>query len=280
MAITRRQFVTGGLATGAVGVVGGGVVATRNIHGTRRFLHRHGLLSGPDQAIPNVQANVEYGTLHPYTGAVNFGAYVPDGRVEAVLYGLHGRGGSHRDTFESIGVHKFIAARGLPWAVASLDGGEAFWHQRHDGTNTDRDLVDVLMPMMIERTGSAKSIVIGWSMGGYGALLLPQKHSGRFVAAIANSPSIWPTFSEATPGAFDDAADFAANDVLADVAQFGNTAVRVDCGEDDPFAGAVGDLHKRAPDLDVNIRSGFHEDASWRSYLPGQLDFIQAHLGT
>ena len=224
--------------------------------------------------------DVEYGTLQPGTHPVNYGLYLPGREVQAVLYGLHGRGGSHRDTFESIGLHKFVAAHSLPWGVASLDGGEGFWHRRRDGSDTQSDLVDRLLPFVETRAPAAKAVVIGWSMGGYGALLLPQHNPGTFVAAVANGPSIWPTFAEATPGAFDDEADFAANDVLADVAKLAGTAVRVDCGEDDPFAGEVGDLHRRAPDLDVNIRSGFHEDASWRSYLPGQLDFIQAHLGT
>ncbi|MEY2420493.1 MAG: hypothetical protein QOI95_560 [Acidimicrobiaceae bacterium] len=277
--ITRRRVLTGGVATGVVAVAGGGVVATRNIHGTRRFLHRHGLLDGPDRAAPAVNLLVDYGTLQSSFGPINYGLYLPAGNVAAVLYCLHGRGGSRHDAFDGIGVHRFIADRGLPWGVASLDGAETFWHKRKDGSDTQRDLIDGLIPFVSTKASGARSAVIGWSAGGYGALLALLQHPDKFVAAVANGPSLWSTFSSATPGAFDDVADFDANNVLRDASQLSGRAVRVDCGEDDPFADSVRQLQQRAPSIEGRVRAGFHEDASWRSYLPEQLDFIQQHVG-
>ena len=276
--MNRRCFVTGGVAAGALLVGGAGVVSAQNVHATRRFLHRHGVVTGPNLAPPNVDAHVDYATLAADTGPVNYGLYLPGGDVEAVLYCLHGRGGSRRDAFESIGVHRFIAARKLPWAVASLDGGESFWHPREDGSDTQRDLLQVLMPFVKTSAPAARSAVIGWSMGGYGALLLAVERPDAFAAAVANGPSIWNTFSEATPGAFDDPDDFGKHSVLRDVRRFEGHAVRADCGADDPFADAVRELRQRAPSIGGGMHAGFHDDATWRSYLPAQLDFIGGAL--
>jgi hypothetical protein len=277
--ITRRRVLTGGLATAAVGITGGSVLAARNIHGTRRFLHRHGLLDGPDRALPAINPPVEYGTLPAPFGSVNYGLYLPAGTVAAVLYGLHGRGGSRRDAFEGIGLHRFIAERGLPWGVATLDGVDTFWHKRKDGSNTQRDLLEGLIPFVAARAPAAKSAIIGWSAGGFGAVLAMLQHPNTFVAAVGNGPSFWASFSSATPGAFDDAADFDVNDVLGDAQLLAGKAVRVDCGDDDPFADGVNDLKRRVPSIEGGVRSGYHEDASWRSYLPDQLDFIARHVG-
>ena len=272
-------MLTGGLATAAVGITGGSVLAARNIHGTRRFLHRHGLVDGPDRALPSINPPVEYAALPPPFGSVNYGLYLPAGNVAAVLYGLHGRGGSRRDAFDAIGLHRFVAERGLPWGVATLDGGETFWHKRKDGSNTQRDLIDGLIPYVSTKAPAAKAVVIGWSAGGFGAVLAMLQHPEVFVAAVGSGPSFWTSFSSSTEGAFDDDADFAANDVLGDAQQLAGRAVRVDCGDDDPFAEGVVDLKRRVASIEGGLRSGFHEDASWRSYLPDQLDFIARHLG-
>ena len=271
-------MLTGGFATAVVGVAGGGIAVARNPHGTRRALHSLGVLDGPDRAAPVVDALVEYGTLPSPFGPVNYGLYLPAGDMAAVLYCLHGRGGNRRDPFDGLGVHRFVAERRLPWAVASLDGGETFWHNRRDGSNSQRDLVDGLMPFVASKAPSASSAVIGWSMGGYGALLVGQQHPDAFAAVVASGPSLWSTFSSATSGAFDDVGDFDANDVLGRAPQLAGEPVRIDCGEDDPFADSVRELVRRAPTITGGVRRGFHEDASWRSYLPDQLDFLERTL--
>jgi enterochelin esterase-like enzyme len=270
--VTRRRFLIGGAAASAVVIGGAGLEVTQNLHGTRRFLHRHGVLGGPDARPPAVSPPVEYGT----TGTVNYGLYVPTGAPTVALYCLHGRGGNRHDAFDSMAVHRFVADRNLPWAVASLDGGEEFWHHRRDGSDTQRDLIDVLMPLVASRAPAAKSALIGWSMGGFGALLISMQHPQLFSAAVANGPSVWPTFEAATPGAFDDDADFRNNDVMAHASSLGEST-RIDCGDDDPFADAVHTLARAAPHASVHVSDGYHEDATWRSFLPAQLEFIQRH---
>lgn len=51
-------------------------------------------------------------------------------------------------------------------------------------------------------------------MGGFGALNLARLEPGRFCAVGADSPALWTAAEETAAGAFDDAEDFAANDVL------------------------------------------------------------------
>ena len=278
--VTRRRFLIGGAAAGALAVGAVGFEAVRDVHGTRRFLHQHGVLNGPDRppptASPAAPPSVEYGTIDAPSGPVNYGLYLP-AAPQLVLYCLHGRGGSRRDAFDGMAVDRFVADAKLPWAIASLDGGETYWHHRRDGSDTQRDLVDVLMPFVAAKAPGARNAVIGWSMGGYGALLIPLRHPGLFSAAVANAPAMWTRFSNAAPGAFDDQHDFQSNDVMASASRLSDST-RVDCGEDDPFADAVRRLDRAAPQVDVHLAPGFHEDATWRSYLPAQLQFIESRV--
>ena len=49
-------------------------------------------------------------------------------------------------------------------------------------------------------------------------------------------------------------------------------AVRIDCGESDPFAPAVKALRDRLPDPGVvHLAKGCHDNAFWRSVAPAQL---------
>lgn len=278
--MSRRSFVIGGAAVGAAAIGGIGVVTAQDLHATRRALHDHGIVEGPNLTQPRVDTvTVDYRTEPGPRGDVNYGLYRPPNGVTAVVYCLHGRGGNRHDAFDSIGLHRFIAARGLPWAVASLDGRESYWHGRADGSDTQQDLLDVLVPIAETSTTPLKRAVIGWSMGGYGALLLGETQPDFFAAVVASAPALWTSFGATAPGAFDNSADFKANDVMGGASRLVPSATRVDCGADDPFAPMVRELRRRVPSLSGGIHEGFHDDASWRYYVPAQLDFLQTRLG-
>ena len=278
--VSRRRFLVGAGAATAVGV-GGGVVAVSHPHQVRRFLHGRGLLGGPDAPIPNVSAEVEFGEFDSAAvrRRVGYGLYLPSEPVRGVLYCLHGRGGTHRDPFQDLGVHRFVAGAGLPYAVVAVDGGESFWHRRADGSDSQQLVIGELMPMIQARAPSAVAAVIGWSMGGYGALLMAEQHPGIFVAAVASSPSIWRTADQAAAGAFDDRDDFARNDVLQGAAALVGDDTRVDCGSDDVFAGITRDLIARSA-AHGGVRDGFHESPTWRSFIPDQLAFLRDRVPT
>lgn len=230
--------------------------------------------------MPRVAADVSYGVLaSAYTRRPGYGLYVPAQRPQAVVYCLHGRGDTHRDVFDRLGVHKFVAAAGLPWAVAAVDGGESFWHPRADGTDTRRMLFEEFMPLVEGRVGPARPVALGWSMGGFGVLAASLARPSAFDVVGASSPAIWPDYRSAAAGAFDSAADFAMNDVIRNARALEGRPLRVDCGDDDVFAGAARQLHRRAPSVEVHIGAGFHDAPTWRSYLPAQIAFVRRSLG-
>jgi hypothetical protein len=122
-------------------------------------------------------------------------------------------------------------------------------------------------------------------MGGYGALLWVALHywqrrvrpSTQAVAVGALSPALWRRFEDATPGAFDDARDFEESQVFGRRSGFRDVAVRIDCGRDDPFAGAAAELRAELGAAGGN-QLGAHTAGYWRRMLPDQLRFLGGHV--
>ena len=210
--------------------------------------------------------------------AVEWGMSAP-AQSEAVIVCLHGRGGSHRFAFGSIAVHRFVAARKLPWAVVAVDGGpSSYWHRRTDGRDPQAMVFDELLPVVKRRIGSVPLLLLGWSMGGYGALLAAADRSDEVSAVAASSPAVWRSFDEAAKGAFDDPADFQRNDLFTRMASPAHPSVRLDCGRDDPFYDNVRLLAERTGVEATGFGDGFHDAATWRSFIPDQLAFFQSAL--
>jgi hypothetical protein len=78
--------------------------------------------------------------------------------------------------------------------------------------------------------------------------------------------------------AFDDRADFDRNDLFDRAPALARLAVRVDCGKDDPFFANVRSLAERAGLASTRFGAGFHDAATWWSFLPGQLEFFRKAL--
>ena len=71
--------------------------------------------------------------------------------------------------FTSVHVQRHVAARGL--AVAPTDGGDFFWHAGRSGIDTSAMVPADLLPLLAgEGLATDRIALIGWSMGGYGAL--------------------------------------------------------------------------------------------------------------
>lgn len=277
--VSRRNFIGAGLLVAA----GTGAVAAGQTSRGRRWLHNAGVLDGPDLDRPGggplVRTDVLQSGYQPR--AVRYALAVPRGDVEVLLVCLHGRGGDERFPFHALGVHEFVAGRQLPWAVVASDGGEAYWHPRRDGRAPDAALFDELLPALSARLGTPRVALLGWSMGGYGALLAAARRSGAFAAVAATSSALWRSPAEAAAGAFDDTADFRAHDVFssADVLRGMSDRVRIDCGDDDPFVRANRELAALLPRAERSFGPGFHDSGTWRSRLPGQLDFLERAVG-
>lgn len=202
-------------------------------------------------------------------------------RPQAIVYCLHAMGGNHRMAFDPIRVPQVAASLGMPVAVAAIDGGpDSYWHRRTDGSDAQAMLLKEFVPLVRARVGALPQALMGWSMGGYGALLAAERASGHFQAVTVASPALWLTPGATAPGAFDSPADFYANDVFTRVDMLRAMAVAVFCGTGDPFYLATRHLVSLMdfPRL-ARFGPGGHDPGYWRQVAPAQLRAIGRPLG-
>jgi len=199
---------------------------------------------------------------------------------------LHGRGADHTSAVTAMSYDRYLAAAVQagtpPFALVTVDGGESvYWHRRANGDDPLKMLTDELLPIAAAHGLQTDRIgLTGWSMGGYGALLMGQQLGARRVSAVAAvSPAIFASFSAATDGSFDNAADFAANDPRTAPAKLNGIKVFIDCGTSDPFfdqATAMRDMLRPTPAGGTS--PGAHTDAYMTRVAPQQMDFLGTAL--
>ncbi|NOL44702.1 esterase [Kribbella sandramycini] len=255
-------------------------------------------LTGPDGVIPDVPAGpaasgsfesfgrrttVRYSVLYP-------DGYEPTDPLPVVLV-LHGRGGDHTSAVRDLGIDRYLTAAVRsgtpPFALATVDGGaDTYWHRRVTDEDPGFMLDQEFLPLLAKRgLDTARYGVLGWSMGGYGALLLAALRSWqrrvrpgtRAVAVGALSPAIWRSYADAAPGAFDNQEDFDGGQLFGRRVGLQDVAVRIDCGRDDPFAEAAADL-RRELRAGGGQQAGAHTPGYWRRMLPAQLEFLGREL--
>jgi S-formylglutathione hydrolase FrmB len=197
------------------------------------------------------------------------------------VYCLHGHGDNHRFAFDQIQLPDVVAANGAALVVAAVDGGaDTYWHPRADGTDALAMLLDDFIPMVEHQLAApVPRALLGWSMGGYGALLAAETVPERFKAVAVASPALWTSPGATAPGAFDSPADYHRFDVFAGAGHLAGLAVRVDCGTSDPFYAA--DRHFVAalpPGHQGGFGPGSHNATYWRSLAPAQVATIAAAL--
>ncbi|MDA8282915.1 MAG: alpha/beta hydrolase-fold protein [Actinomycetota bacterium] len=208
-------------------------------------------------------------------GRVGWTISLPAGKPAGVLVCLNGYGGNHRWAFD-LGVPAAAASVGLHVAVAGVDGGhDSYWHRRANGTDAQAMLLREFLPLVRRRVGGVPCGLMGWSMGGYGALLAAEVARADFVALAVASPALWLAPADTAPGAFDSPADFYANDVWPHLGRLEGMAVSVACGTSDPFYPVtrvlVADMHFPHH---VWFAPGGHDAAFWRAAAPVQLRAI------
>lgn len=214
---------------------------------------------------------------------------VPGGRGDdrgrkPLLVFLHGHGGSDSSYSEDESFFRALARLGRRAPVVAFpDGGEdSYWHDREGGRWGSYVMREVI-PTVTRRfhTDPRRLAIGGISMGGFGAYDLALAHPGRFCAVGGHSPALWLEGGATAPGAFDDAEDFARNDVIGtvrgDPGAFGSTAIWNDYGDEDPFL--IGDvafdeaLTAGGADLDAHEWPGGHERSYWDRHWKAYLDF-------
>jgi pimeloyl-ACP methyl ester carboxylesterase len=193
---------------------------------------------------------------------------------------LHGRGGDVDSAFDLLHLQDHVERTGL--ALASVSGGVDYWHRRRSGRDAGAMVVDDLLPLLARETGYAGRVAfLGWSMGGYGSLLLASRLGpGRVGAVVAESAALWTDPADSAPGAFDDRADFVAHDVFAAprLRVLSRVPVRLDCGRDDAFVEANRAFGAALPSAELTVDDGGHTTAYWRDHGGPQLDWVARHL--
>lgn len=286
LVVISRRRALGLLAGGAVVIAAGAGVAWHEL--------RPDPGPGPDASPTTSPGSLTSGTLASRACGreVAWQLALPPGTTEGaslpVALVLHGRGGDATDAFGKLHLDGFlaevVAAGAPPFALASVDGGDhSYWHRRASGEDPQTMLLEEYLPLLAERgLRTDRFGAFGWSMGGYGALLLAQTTGPERVAAVAaSSPALWSRARDTADGAFDDAADFSAHDVVGHAARLAGVPVRLACGDDDPFAPATHAFTPHVPDLaGTDFGPGAHTQGYWRATAAGQLHFLGAALAT
>ena len=284
MGVSRRRFIVGLGSVVAAGGAGAGVLDATDHSLFERGLRRVGLSSSPDKTFPPSGASERSGSLQSryMRRTVNWTLSRPAGSrpVGGIIFGLHGYHEDHRFAFDQIHLPDAAASLGLRVAVAAVDGGaDSYWHKREDGTDALSMLLHEFVPLVRQMAGDSPQALMGWSMGGYGALLAAERDPTSFVAVAPASPALWTTPGATAPGAFDSPTDFYDNDVFTGVASLRSMKVAVACGTGDPFYSATRRLvaEMSFPHA-AYFGPGYHDAAYWRSAAPEQLRVIATAL--
>ena len=303
--LSRRELLGAGIGLTAAAAAGYGLVEHGLLPGRYRLaeaLGQCGAMPPPPTGPLPVREDVTFQSA--YRGrAVRMVTLIPASASSAatagerpalgVVVALHGLGGDALAAADLYG--PAMARAGITrFAVVAADGGDTYWHKRADRDDPLGMIVHEVLPRAAARGLATGRIgIAGYSMGGYGALLLAERLGARpaagpaATAVAAASPAIFASYHDATaadPGAFASPAEFAANDVLTRLAALRGVPAWVACGSTDPFEAVTQVLRARLRRLTGRpvaggIESGCHDDAFWARSAPSALDYLQSFLG-
>lgn len=205
----------------------------------------------------------------------------PPGQTKPLrpMIALHGKGSSAATVMDGgvePGLAQAVGAGLPPFAVVAVDGGGSYWHKRASGEDSGAMVLNELIPMLgSQGLDTSRVAFLGWSMGGYGALLLGGRLGPARTAAIcAVSPALWMSSGAAAPGAFDGPDDWSANSVFG-MPALASIPIRVDCGNSDPFYSATKQFVAQLPNPPAGgFSPGGHDASFWSSQLPAELTWM------
>jgi S-formylglutathione hydrolase FrmB len=170
--------------------------------------------------------------------------------------------------------------------VVLLNGGRHSWyHDRRDGRWASMILEEAIPDAVRRFHARADRIAIGGiSMGGYGALHLAALRPHEFCAVGGRSAALYQSFGASPPVAFDNAADFARNNVFKAVrrGRFDGLPVWIDGGSNDPFydadAAFISLLRARDANVTYHVWPGGHTASYWDAHMAEYLRFYASAL--
>jgi enterochelin esterase-like enzyme len=209
------------------------------------------------------------------------------GEGRPLLVFLHGRS-SAPDSNLSDSFFKGLRALGdrAPNVLFANGGNHSYFHDRRDGP-WGASIVREAIPEAVSRSGAdwRRVAIGGVSMGGFGALDLARLWPRRFCAVGGHSAALWFRGADTPAGAYDDAADFARNDVLG--AARGHSPYRapvwIDVGTEDPFLQAdtalAHELRADGARVTFHVWPGPHGSSYWHRHMTQYLRFYAAACG-
>ena len=196
---TRRGFLIAGGATVSVAALGGLAVATGIVEVPNR-VSRLWQGSGPTDTVPAAAVGeVSLTTRFSQTRGrdVGFFTAVPagfgDGAGLPVCLVLHGASATTAD-YERFGLPQFLTVAvesGVPpFVLAGADGGRTRWEG--GGNDDPQAMLRDELPAWCDELGfdASRMAAHGWSMGGYGSLLLAASHPGWLASVAVLSPAV------------------------------------------------------------------------------------------
>lgn len=193
--------------------------------------------------------------------------------------------GNHASALVGLSPAEALAVTAVGYlAMVTVDGGNGYWNP-HPGDNPMAMVTGKLIPLC-QRFGLGRPPqrigAMGISMGGYGALLLAEKHPHLVTAVAAISPAIWTSYAQArqaNAGAYASPAAFAAGDAVSHAAALARVPVRVASGYDDPFYPGARALARALPAGAVlDFGPGCHTNPFFLAQEPPSLAFLASHL--
>jgi S-formylglutathione hydrolase FrmB len=288
--ISRRAALTAGLGLAAAAGLAAGayeLVQAGDLPGKYRLAQLTGACGAPPptpaRPLPDRRETRFYSAYR--RRMVTMVTLIPTGLppgglpVAVVLHGL-GADASSAATLVA------PALAGTRLAVITADGGSSYWHRRADGDDPQGMILHEVLPRAAALGLRAGRIgLAGWSMGGYGALLLAERLGAAGAAGVAAlAPAAFATYQDARQAdrrAFDGPADFARNNLFSQLSALRDVPSYIAVGDDDPFAPIGSELRARLQRLTGQpprggIEAGCHDDAFWARHFPDALTFLAA----
>jgi S-formylglutathione hydrolase FrmB len=255
----RRTLLTGGAAGVAVLAAGGYQLA--------------GPYLDPTPVVPSAPAGderLEQRASASRGKSVDFYTAVPaghgDGRGLPVCLILHGASKTPRD-YAGLGLGRFLTdavQRGAaPFVLAGAAGGLLSW--RPNGVDDPQAMLHVDVPAWCAARGfdTTRMAAWGWSMGGYGSLLLAETFPGFLKAVAAFSPAV-----------------STEDEVFGGVGELRELPTGLWCGRYDPLYDNVRALERRLPQPPAitGYGVGRHNFGFWSTVIPDAFDFVAQRL--
>lgn len=250
-------------------------------------------------------------------GSIEYAVLLPEGYDKStesypVVYLLHGYGDDETAWYASGGIKYFVdmySAEIAPMIYVMPQGFNRYYIDKYNGRFPYMQMfVNELVPTIDERyrtkPDKTQRAVMGYSMGGYGALILPALNPEVFSISVPLSMSFrtdeqymaesqgsfdvqWAPNFGPYPGAsgVDRITDyFKAHSPFhffdqEDVSKYADLKIMIDCGDDEEILSNTNDnLHALMRDRHVTheyrVRSGGHSFDYWKKSYPEALKFI------